>query len=333
MISVIVPVYQCEKYLSKCINSILNQTYTELEIILIDDGSIDQSPEICDNFAGMDKRVRVIHQNNRGVSAARNYGLEIANGDYITFVDSDDYLEPDMYERMIEKAEKYTCDVVMCDCVKEFSNQSCIVYSHDIRGGYYNYEQLKHEYYPHLIMMENVEYPATISNWLILFKKELNKVRYVEGVRFSEDLLFGAQLLYYAHSFYYMKGKTFYHYVMNDSSTTHVFKKDKWTDYIKLYTVSSSFFLSEKDYNFQSQLDLMLLFFVYNAVGDVSNTSQLSNYESTKIMQMILSDKQVKAMFERIKIHSLPISWKQKILTYLYKYKFCFIIKIIKRLT
>ena len=269
MLSVIVPVYCCEKYLAKCVDSICNQTYKDLEIILVDDGSLDNSSEICDELSNNDSRIKVIHKENGGVSSARNAGLDIATGDYITFVDSDDYIENVMYAEMLSVAEKYNCDIVMCDCIKECKNYTEL-YSHNIREGFYSYEQLKREYYPHLLMMENIEYPATISNWVMFFKADICLTRYIEGVRFSEDLLFGAQLMYNAKSFYYMKGKTYYHYVMNEQSASHKFTKDKWCDYKQLFNEAEKFFLNRKDYSFQHQLDLMLLFLVYNSVGNIS---------------------------------------------------------------
>ena len=100
-ISIIIPVYQVEKYIKRCLDSILSQTYSNLEIILIDDGSRDMSGKICDEYAIKDSRIKVIHQDNAGVSVARNKGLDICTGDYVTFVDSDDFLEPLMYEKMI----------------------------------------------------------------------------------------------------------------------------------------------------------------------------------------------------------------------------------------
>ena len=109
LISVIIPVYNSEKFLNRCVDSVLKQSYKELDIILIDDGSSDKSGEMCDQYAQMDKRVRVIHQKNRGVSAARNSGLDVAIGDYCTFVDSDDYIESEMYQSMIDIAEQYNC--------------------------------------------------------------------------------------------------------------------------------------------------------------------------------------------------------------------------------
>ena len=97
VISVIVPIYNTEKYLAKCLDSLINQTFQSLEIILIDDGSIDNSGKICDEYALNDDRIKVIHKENGGVSSARNAGLDLATGSYIAFVDPDDYIDPDMY--------------------------------------------------------------------------------------------------------------------------------------------------------------------------------------------------------------------------------------------
>lgn len=121
-ISVIVPVYKAEKFLATCIESILNQTYGNLEIILVDDGSPDSCGKICEKYALSDSRVKVVHQKNAGVAAARNVGLDLAEGDYVTFVDSDDYIQPQMYEKMIRCAEHNHCDLVMCDCIKVYSD-------------------------------------------------------------------------------------------------------------------------------------------------------------------------------------------------------------------
>ena len=113
MISVIVPVYNVEKYLERCLDSILNQTYSDLEIILVDDGSTDTSPEICDAYAKRDERIRTFHQKNGGLSAARNTGLDNARGDYIGFVDSDDQIVPTMYESLLVAMENEKADIAI----------------------------------------------------------------------------------------------------------------------------------------------------------------------------------------------------------------------------
>lgn len=113
-ISVIIPVYKVEEYLPKCLDSVINQTYKNLEIILVDDGSPDKSGAICDMYADMDSRITVIHKENEGVAKARNDALDIAKGDYIGFVDSDDWIEPDMYGFLIDNLIEYDTDISMC---------------------------------------------------------------------------------------------------------------------------------------------------------------------------------------------------------------------------
>lgn len=320
MISVIVPVYKAEKFLDRCVSSILNQTYKDLELILVDDGSPDRSPEMCDRFAQADSRVKVIHKKNGGVSTARNAGLEAAAGDYIAFVDSDDWIEPDMYQHMMDAAVEYDCDVVMCDCVKDFPDHS-EVYSHDIRSGFYDSEQLKKEHYPHLLIMENVEYPATISNVTLLWRSSLNtpNQRYEPGIRYSEDLLFGAKLLRKASSFCYLKGKAFYHYVMNPASASHTFVSDKWNDYRHLHSAIQAEFANDREYDFSDQIDRCLLFFLYNTIGEIYGAPFSGKEKKRRILE-ILRSQEVVEMFSHISVISLPISIKQRIITLGFKY-------------
>lgn len=120
MISIIVPVYNVKKYLLESVNSILNQTYDDLEIILVDDGSTDESGIICDNIAKRDMRVKVIHKENGGLSDARNVGISIAKGSYIGFVDSDDWIDVDMYETMLKRIEQTNADICVCGYYREF---------------------------------------------------------------------------------------------------------------------------------------------------------------------------------------------------------------------
>lgn len=318
-ISVIVPVYKAEEYLPQCVESILGQTFSDLELLLIDDGSPDGSGIMCDEYAGQDSRVRVIHKENGGVSSARNAGLDAATGEYIAFVDSDDYIDACMYEKMMAEAERGT-ELVMCDCMKEYPDRREL-YTHDIRGGYYDRQQLETEYFPHLLIMENVEYPATISNCLLLFRRELAKdVRYLTGVRYSEDLLFGAQLLYRANSFCYLKGQSFYHYRMNPTSATHKFVPDKWNDYLKLHAGIRASFGCCADFDFSHQIDLCLLFFLYNAVGDLYG-APLARREKKRMILKILGCPQVRELFGRLDIAKLPIPAKQKLITYLYRFR------------
>ncbi|WP_304960424.1 glycosyltransferase [Thomasclavelia cocleata] len=322
LISVIIPVYNVEKYLHRCVDSVIYQTYSKLEIILVDDGSTDISSIICDDYQKKDKRIRVIHKKNSGAASSRNEGLSIAQGDYITFVDSDDYIELDMYENMMCINEKYNCDLVLCDCYKENKSKRDI-FTHNIREGYYDKEMLYKEYFPTLLMTNSVDYPATISNCVCLFNRLLldkHRIFYKDGLRFSEDLLFGSQVMYYANSFYYMKNHCYYHYVYNPTSVTNIFYKNKWDIMKQLHVEVEKFFLSLKDYNFQRQVDLVLLYIVYNCIGNIK-TSALDKKIKINEIKNILENVDVRNMFFRIKINSLDVSWKLKLITIVYKYR------------
>lgn len=135
LISIIIPVYKVEKYLAKCLDSVINQTYKNLEIILIDDGSPDNSGKICDEYAKKDNRIKVIHKENGGVSSARNAGISIAKGKYIGFVDSDDWLELNMYEKLMEYAKKDNSDITRIRYYKVYENEKIYPnYEVEIKG-------------------------------------------------------------------------------------------------------------------------------------------------------------------------------------------------------
>ena len=127
-ISVIVPVYKVEKYLNKCVDSIVNQTFTDIEIILVDDGSPDNSGKMCDDWSQKDRRIRVIHKENGGLSDARNRGIQESSGEYIIFIDSDDFIEPKMLEVLYNLATDHDADVAisgLCDCYKSGKFPRC----------------------------------------------------------------------------------------------------------------------------------------------------------------------------------------------------------------
>ncbi|MBQ6217757.1 MAG: glycosyltransferase [Erysipelotrichaceae bacterium] len=319
-LSIVVPVYNTESYLKRCLDSIVGQSFTDFELILVDDGSKDNSSVICDRYGKSDDRIKVIHKENEGVSIARNTGMTVAKGEYLTVVDSDDWLETEMYQSMFKYIDEYELDVVMCDCIKEYSNKS-EVYTHEIRPGFYSLEQIKNEYYPHLLMMENVEYPATISNYLIVWRRSItsdNNLQYLGGVRNSEDLLFGAQIMSLARSFYYMKGQALYHYCIRDNSASNSFLCNGWNDFKQVYTESIRFFSNIDEYDFGGQTDILLLFFLFNYFEEVRH-SDICQIEKRNIINKLLVDETIQRMFMNVRIDRLPISWKQKIKTYMIK--------------
>lgn len=189
MISVIVPVYKVEKYLPQCVESIQNQTYRDLEIILVDDGSPDGCPQICDAYAKKDDRIKVIHQANKGLSGARNAGLNMATGEYIAFVDSDDFILPHMFEilhqeMMAAKAALGICSYVKVDANGKSQDNISPIKDEVLTG----YEVLKK------LPQEKGWYYITV--WNKLYKKELfDNLRFPEGCMHEDEMIIHKILL------------------------------------------------------------------------------------------------------------------------------------------
>ena len=195
LISVIVPIYKVEAYLKKCIKSIQNQTYSNLEIILVDDGSPDGCGAICDRYAKEDTRIRVIHKENGGLSDARNKGLDIATGEYILFVDSDDYIHPQMVEILLQHLEVVDADMAVCGFKTVEENEEVIFDCFDIcetAGREKKTEVVgidAGEVFEGQAVMNNLQYKnlLTVVAWNKLYKAELfAELRYPKG-RVQED--------------------------------------------------------------------------------------------------------------------------------------------------
>lgn len=133
LISVIVPIYNVEKYLDRCVDSIINQTYKNLEIVLVDDGSLDNCPKMCDDYAEKDSRIKVVHKENGGLSDARNAGMKVATGEYVSFIDSDDYVSLDFYETLLDTIVDNNSDIVECGVVKFYEDNSFDKNSDDLK--------------------------------------------------------------------------------------------------------------------------------------------------------------------------------------------------------
>ena len=173
LISVIVPVYQVEQYLRQCVDSILLQTYEDLEVILVDDGSYDSCPQICDEYAKKDSRVSVIHKVNGGLVSARQAGLPRAHGNLIAYVDSDDWLEPEMYEKLHEILSKNRADAVVCGHYEEngVSTKVCTNYIHE---GVYRGDELKSRVFSKMLYVNDIEmWGLSPACWDKLFRREL----------------------------------------------------------------------------------------------------------------------------------------------------------------
>lgn len=191
-VSVVVPVYNNEKYLSKCIDSILNQTYKDIEIVCVDDGSTDSSGQILDNYAKKDSRIKVIHKENEGVSVARNIGIKESTMPIIAFVDSDDYIQFDMYEKMISLMEKENLDCVCCDYKNVYPNKTISKNSRFVNKILYG-NQIREEIVKGIIGFFSADNNCLTSVCNRLFVKQIlmeNDIWFDEKRAYGEDWLF-----------------------------------------------------------------------------------------------------------------------------------------------
>ncbi len=234
-VSIIVPIYDVEKYLHQCIDSILNQTYTDFECILVDDGSPDRCGEICDEYAKKDKRVIVIHQKNSGVSDARNAGIDIAQGKYIYFVDSDDYLDQELLYTTVNKMEKNSADVL---CF----NFRMVNTNNEVIGGS-RYPQRRYSISSETEYIELLCKDIAKIGWspcTRLFRTDLIKKSgvgfYDRSEIFAEDLLFFMLILVHAKNIQVID-EVLYNYVEREGSCTVENHETRINEFVKLCSV------------------------------------------------------------------------------------------------
>lgn len=212
-ISIIIPIYNVENYLCRSLNSIKAQTFSDWECILVNDGSSDRSGEICDFYANCDSRFRVIHQKNKGVSAARNAGLNVAHGDWISFVDADDWIESKTYEKVLKYAKENHTDLVQWN-IQCFSDKGDFKVSSNRPTKNFCLDTLSEYFEPSMCVK--------LVNASIINK---NNIRYPEGIALSEDRLFALQVYLAAKKTFYTE-EIFYHYYMRSNSAGHSMTKD-----------------------------------------------------------------------------------------------------------
>ncbi len=209
-ISVIVPVYNAENFLHKCVDSLLAQSFTDFEILLINDGSFDRSGEICDEYAEKDARIRVYHKKNEGVGATRRFGVEISKGVYSIQVDSDDWVSTDFLCKLYKKAIETDADVVFCDFV--------YVYSHGNQLKTIEFVDDREEMLCR-ILIGNVH--GSLCNKLIRNALLKKKDIFIEGVNFMEDMVVCCKILYMSHHLSYVsEGLYFYNKTVDNSATS-----------------------------------------------------------------------------------------------------------------
>lgn len=237
LISLIVPIYQVEKYLDQCIQSIRNQTYKNLEIILVNDGSNDRCPQICNAHAKDDKRIIVIHKENGGLDSARKAGISVATGKYVGYVDGDDWIEPDMYEALFEYAKKYNVDVVESGAIDSYENKEKKRAPY-LKEGCYKDKDFVEKVEPNLLYSGTFfEYGISAYLWSKLFLKEkIYKYQMVEDLTniIHNDTMVALPCIAETKSVY-VSHDCYYHYRVRNDSLKRTHKKDEVANLFRCY--------------------------------------------------------------------------------------------------
>ncbi len=274
LISVIVPVYNVEKYLSRCIESILHQTYHYLEIIIVDDGSTDNSGTICDSYLSVDDRIRVFHKTNGGLSSARNFGIEQSNGELLAFIDSDDLLDSRFFEVLIKERFISKADIVSTDLLPFFGDlkiDDLVNEDHDVirlKG----IDILK-EYF----LQSNKELHIYHGLCMKIYEKSLfSDLRFEEG-RLHEDLYITYQLLRKARIFSFIPVKYYFYFKGNTSSICFNFKKKNFIDKKDAFEAMICNLYSNEDIQIQ-----LIHFLILQYLDLISNGRRLKDSEVNK---------------------------------------------------
>lgn len=312
-ISVIIPIYNTYKELPKCLESVCNQTYKNLEIICIDDGSSDGSEKILDSYAEKDKRMVVVHQVNCGESNARNVGLMRATGDYVAFVDCDDWIEVNMYEDMISVMHSEDLDLVAGSWFRECTDQSLEMKNKlPVLDEAFNQEQLLNYIY------KRDSYRGFAYIWNKLYRRALliddsgKKILFNETLRLGGDVLYLAQVAVNVRKAKYIK-KAYYHYRQRESSGCHTTDLSKIRDWVYAYEMVIDLF--EKRRISQEVCDYVRRFMAYHA------------YNATKLA-IEQNDDRWKLYFKKIMLDNKDVYIN---LNYEYKHRIDKYISLLKR--
>ena len=237
LISVIVPVYNVEKYLVRCIESILKQTYKELEIILVDDGSTDKSGKICDSYGNQDDRIIVIHKINAGLGMARNSGLDIATGTYVMFIDSDDYVEPDYVSNLVSDLIKNIADTCIGGFQKECKNTRKIL-GNPLAEKKFKDKDVRSQVLARMFGYSNTDISIEMSVWKTVYSMSIireNNIKFPSEREFiSEDIIFDTEYFSKA-SCVYISRYNGYIYCDNEGSLTNKYQEDRFEKNVILY--------------------------------------------------------------------------------------------------
>lgn len=313
------PAYNSEKYIEKSIQSVLRQSHKNLELIIINDGSIDRTKTIIQNLQKHDKRISYYEIKNSGSAVARNVGLEKARGEYLAFVDSDDYIAEKMFETLITYSKKYNSDIVSCSYEWVYSKFTKPEKTY-LAKGYYDKSKLIKEIYPEILSTKSLNDKIPKTMWTKIFRKDLitrNKIRFTPELKMSQDLIFSIKCLLTSNSFYYLPDDKFYKYISNENSRTNTYLENAWpilkSNSEQLELISKRF----SEYNLNSQLPYALLRNAMTAIANIGKNKDLKRQRNE--LKNILNDIELRKALIAIDPSELNII--RKLMFYLIKYK------------
>lgn len=333
--SIIVPIYNVEKYLRECLDSIINQIYIDYELILVDDGSLDNCGKICDEYASNDNRIKVIHKENGGLRAAWMSGVEIATGEYIGSIDSDDYIDIEMLARIEEVVKKYNPEIIVYG-YKSVDDTHLQIHKYviPIEKGLYDRKRKEKEIFPSLINKGCFEerscvYLSRVNKFIKadLLKKHWDY--YHIEIDYGEDNLWTIPNVLDAESIYVMSDYYPYNYRFNSNSITHSFNKDLWCkfDALDKHTIKIIKALGAEKLIYQVYCDS-----VFHAAISINNVvmDTMERKHIVNTIRMILNNENVVKGLKYMKPQFCSL--KEKINIFFMKHKACNTIYFIKRL-
>lgn len=280
LISVIVPVYNVETYLTRCIDSIINQSYSNLEIILINDGSTDSSGNICDTYAENDKRIKVYHIKNGGSSIARNYGLKRCSGDYIGFVDSDDWIKRDMFKALINFSSKHNLEVVECAHIKA---------SEDVKAQYCD-ESIQGEIENKGDAIKRIIKHKRFAVWRRLYRRSILENRFFIKNILHQDVYFTIDILNNIDKVGYLKNK---YYVYNVENPNSVIRSDYSLK--KLNSINAASYVVENTKHYNNEIKSAAIQYLFEFLTSHYN----SLYKNPNLDPVFEHRKKIKATFKK----------------------------------
>ena len=320
IISIIVPVYNVSCYLKKCLNSIISQTHTYLQIICVNDGSSDSSTQILDEYVQRDSRILVIHKENEGVSLARNTGLEVATGDYVMFVDGDDWIEPDTCAVALDAINQYHAVVVMWSYVRELANEfrKKKILEYDT---YFNQSSVKEKLYRRMIGMygEELSHPenadALCTVWGKLYKREViekNGIRFfdIRQIGSYEDGLFNLDVFAKASSAVFINRHLYHYRKDNSTSITSAYNAEMPKQWDKLFDILRAHIDDNGlDASFRIALNNRIVFSLIALGINATEKHDGAIHTIRQIKQLIQAERYQNAIAQ-FDAHYLPVHWK-----------------------